>query len=271
MNILVPDKPELYFLIIAGSAGVTGIVLWADAVRWARALLTLLLAEVGADIGWLAPYLWHWNLSPITTMICGVAAGIFLGALLFRPIQALLLAGFLALLSAGSLACDYGAFHSPPEFKPAATAHADSVVGIKSLAAEVSVLPPVESSIKSICGYTQNQMEQLTAIQRSEVYALGVGVFLIVLLLGLLFVHVASMVGGAWLGAIFMVWSGCIFLQYFRPSAFTWVIQHNLTTWAMIVLAVSGMAIQSHTILEKQKKSDDKKKKKSAKKSEDKA
>ncbi|HMD55337.1 MAG TPA: hypothetical protein VKJ65_12370 [Phycisphaerae bacterium] len=268
MNILVPDKPELYFLIVAGAVGSLGVVLWLAAVRCARPLLTFALTAAGAYIGFLAPNLWHWNFSYVTTLICGSALGLFLGSIFFRPIQALLLAGFLAAFLSGWVAYQDGAFRSlPPELKPIVTqAQTNPGSAFKPPATE----PAKFFGIQNIHNYVKDQIGKLTDNQRSQVYALGVGIFLVVLLLGLLFVHATSMVGGAWLGAIFMVWSACVFLEYFRSSALAWVLQHNATHWALLVLGIMGMAIQSHTILEKQKKSDGKKKKKTEKKSEEK-
>jgi hypothetical protein len=269
VDLLIPDKPEMYILIAAGVIGLIGLMLWLWAVRWARPLLTIMLAAAGAYAGFEAPALWHWDLSRITTVIAGVALGLLLGSVCFRPAQALLLALFISVLPAGALAYHDGAFHASIHGLNPATQEAR--VNPENTQTAPTSQPAQVSEIQNIDHYIHSQMQGLTTAQRSQILAVGLGIFLVVLLLGLLFVEVSSLVGGAWLGSLLVLWSTGVFLKSLHPSTLDWALQNHVELWALPVMGILGMAVQSHLVIQKQHKNKDKKKKKADNKSENKS
>ncbi|MCL5770620.1 MAG: hypothetical protein M1588_04840 [Planctomycetes bacterium] len=247
---------NLDLLLAAGAMLTLGFVLWLESVRWSRALVTLLMAGLGAYIGFLAPALWHPDLARLTTVIIGIVLGVVLGAVGFRLIQALLAGCLLAALLGGALAWHDGAFSavaahdgkssplrvaSPPAATRQAT-HRSRLAGI-GRGEKPHPSPPLwKRTIEA--KYVWGNIERLPKTQRSEVLALAAGAMLVAVLVGLIFPLVTSLVIGAWLGSLLVLLSLALFALRLQPTFVEWSWEHLHPLWIYAGCGVLGMAIQ---------------------------
>ncbi len=252
----LPHANNLDLLLAAGIMLALGFVLWLESVRWSRALVTLLMAGLGAYMGFLAPVLWHPDLARLTTIIIGIVLGVVLGAVGFRLIQALLAGCLLAALLGGALAWHDGAFSMPA---PAVAAHGgkSSPLHVASPPAATRQSrpagigrgenpppsPPLWKRIKD-AKYVWGDIKRLPKTERSEVLSLAAGAMLVAVLAGLIFPLVTSLVIGAWLGPLLVLLSLALFALRFQPTLVEWSWAHLHPLWIYAGCGVLGMAIQ---------------------------
>ncbi len=264
MIMWLPHTIDNAMLFSAAALFVLGMIFWLEFVRMARPVLTVFMAAAGAAFGYFLPLLWHTHLADLTLIIMGMVLGIILGAVLFRLTQALLFAALTALLLGGLVAWHSGAF--APE-KPAAkkTAVVASTRFSTTTATSTSTHPAssqptpalrhrVLHDVRTRYGALAADVQRLNKAEKAQVMAAAAGGLLIVVLLGLLFPRVLSLIGGAWLGAALIVWAVAVFTRRFDPGMLKQVARAVRPAWIYLALGVLGMAVQGRHILKARKK-----------------
>ncbi len=287
MNANEIPPPTWPFLLATGITLVVGVVLWLEAVRAARPLVTLFMVAAGACGGFLVPALWHASLARLTTVITGIIAGLILGGLLFRITQAVLAAVIAAAIVVG-LASFYDgvwtsrATHSLtaavqgsdgkknallppagpaaqlPEKKPAASTSArrSGNAGAVAAGTQPGKLKPAWMwlAVTRVCGNIYDRLGKLSAGQRSAMYAMAAGAGLVALLLGIIFSRATSLIGGAWLGTLMIFAALAVVGQWYSPKNLAWASQRLHPLWIFTACGLLGMAVQYRHV-RRQKKS----------------
>ncbi len=275
MCIWVPHTICNAMLFSAAALFVLGMIFWLEFVRMARPVLTVFMAAAGAVFGYFLPLLWHTELADLTLVIMGMVVGLILGAVLFRLTQALLFAALTALLVGGLIAWHDGAFApsivSPQKHSLRHPAHATRRFGgtavsqpatTRSVAVRRRILQDVHKQYQILAAAKR----RLNKSEKAQVMAAAAGGLLVVMLLGLLFPRVLSLVGGAWLGAAMIVWAVAVLTRRFDPGLLKTVCRSVRSAWIYGGLGILGMAIQIRHLL----KARIKKKKKEAQSAEEK-
>ena len=277
MNANDIPPPTWPFLLATGLTLVTGVVLWLEAVRVARPLVTLLMVVVGACGGFLVPVLWHANLARLTTVITGIIAGLILGGLLFRITQAVL-AGLIAAAIVVGVASFYDGIWTPRALhsltavvrmgggkKIAAAGPADHAAPLPGARPAASTAARTGGNAASTAAGTQtrkvkptwmwqvvtgvwanihDRLGKLSAGQRSAMYAMAAGAGLIALLLGIIFSRATSLVGGAWLGTLMIFAALALAGEWYSAKNLAWTVQRLHPTWIFTACGLLGMAVQ---------------------------
>ena len=277
MNTNDIPPPTWPFLLATAITLVVGLVLWLEAVRVARPLVTLLMVVVGACGGFLVPVLWHASLARLTTVITGIIAGLILGGLLFRITQAVLAALIAAAIVVGVASfCDgvwtHSALHSLTEAVQkgsgktiAASQPTDHPAQLPGNKSAVSTTVSRGGNAGSAGAGTQSRkikpawlwqvvtrvyvnihdrLAKLSAGQRSAMYAMAAGAGLIALLLGIIFSRATSLVGGAWLGTLMIFAAGSVAGQWYSAKNLAWANQRLHPLWIFTACGLLGMAAQ---------------------------
>ena len=274
MNMWVPHTIGNALLFSAAALFVLGMIFWLEFVRMARPVLTVFMAAAGAVFGYFLPLLWYTQLADLTLVIMGMVVGIILGAVLFRLTQALLFAALTALLCGGLIAWHDGAFTPTndtvkkrplPSLVHAATGKrmvsaSQPATSRPIMALRRRVVQDVHKQYVALAADSQ----RLNKSEKAQVMAAAAGGLLVVILLGLLFPRVISLIGGAWLGAAMILWAVAVFTRRFDPGMLKNVIRSVRPWWVYAGLGVLGMAMQSRHVLKARKK-----KKKEAKSAEE--
>ncbi len=259
MIMWVPHTIDNALLFSAAALFVLGMIFWLEFVRMARPVLTVFMAAAGAAFGYFLPLLWHTQLADITLIIVGMVLGIILGAVLFRLTQALLFAALTALLLGGLLAWHNGAFapEQPIAKKPAlvASAHFSAPTAVTPSTRPITsqptpalrqrVLHDVHTRYEAI----SRHMQRMNKAGKAQVMAAAAGGLLVVILLGLLFPRVISLIGGAWVGAAMIVWAVAVFTRRCDPGMLKHLTRNLRPLWVFLGLGVLGMAVQSRHVL----------------------
>ena len=264
MIMWLPHTIDNAMLFSAAALFVLGMIFWLEFVRMARPVLTVFMAAAGAVFGYFLPLLWHTQLADLTLIIMGMVLGIILGAVLFRLTQALLFAALTALLLGGLVAWHSGAF-----------APKKSVVGKNAIVASTRFSPvpatststhPASSKptralrrrvlhdVRTRYGTLATDVQHLNKAEKAQVMAAAAGALLVVILLGLLFPRVLSLIGGVWLGAALIVWAVAVFTRRFDPGVLRHLARTVRPAWVYLALGVLGMAVQGRHILTARKK-----------------
>jgi hypothetical protein len=274
MNMWVPHTIGNALLFSAAALFVLGMIFWLEFVRMARPVLTVFMAAAGAVCGYFLPLFWHTQLADLTLMIMGMVVGIILGAVLFRLTQALLFAALTALLCGGLLAWHHGAFtpakHTPQTQPSPSRIHAAAEKPVAASSQPATSRPNIELR-QRVAQRVQQQyqaiaadVQRLNKSEKAQVMSAAAGGLLVVILLGLLFPRLISLIGGAWLGAAMILWSVAVFTRRFDPGVIKHIVRGVRPLWVYAGLGFLGMAIQGRHVLHARKK-----KKKEAKAAED--
>lgn len=287
MNANEIPPPTWPFLLAAGITLVVGVVLWLEAVRAARPLVTLFMVVVGACGGFLVPVLWHASLARLTTVITGIIAGLILGGLLFRVTQAVLAALIAAAIVVG-LASFYDGVWTPqalhslaasvqgkdgrkiaasqpagpaahmPKNKPAASTAAGRAgkAGTVAAGTQPGKVKPAWMwvVVTRVSGNIYDRLGKLSAGQRSAMYAMAAGAGLVALLLGIIFSRATSLIGGAWFGTLMIFAALAAIGQWYSPKNLAWASQRLHPLWIFTACGALGMVVQYRHI-HRQKKS----------------
>ncbi len=259
MNIWVPHTIANPLLFSAAALFVLGLILWLEFVRMARPVLTVFMAVAGALCSYFLPLFWPTKLADLTLVIMGAVVGIVLGAVLFRVTQALLFAILAALLCGGLLAWHYGAFTpqptqstSPilPQPKHVSSGASSKPARGQPMALRRRVLHTLDRQYQEL-SVAQNRMNKL---EKAQVMAAATAGLLVVILLGLLFPRVVSLIGGAWLGAALIVWTLAVYTRRFDPGLLKTILHNVRLWWIYTGLGLLGMAIQYRHFMHLRKK-----------------
>ena len=265
MIMWLPHTIDNAMLFSAAALFVLGMIFWLEFVRMARPVLTVFMAAVGAVFGYFLPLLWHTQLADLTLIIMGMVLGIILGAVLFRLTQALLFAALTALLLGGLVAWHSGAF-APKKSVAGKNAIVASTRFSTAPATSTSTHPAAGSQparalrhrvlhdVRTQYGTLATDVQHLNKAEKAQVMAAAAGALLVVILLGLLFPRVLSLIGGAWLGAALIVWAVAVFTRRFDPGVLKHLARTVRPVWVYLALGVLGMAVQGRHILKARKK-----------------
>lgn len=277
MNANEIPPPTWPLLVATGIMLVVGVVLWLEAVRAARPLVTLFMVVVGALGGFLVPVLWHASLARLTTVITGIIAGLILGGLLFRITQAVLAALIAAAIVVG-LTSFYDGIWTPRALhnltavvqvgggkktaasqpaghaaqlrgnKPAASTAAAGGGKAGSAAAQTQAgqVKPARLwlVVTRVWANIHDRLGKLSAGQRSAMYAMAAGAGLVALLLGIIFSRATSLIGGAWLGTLMVFAAIAAVGQWYSPKNLAWANQRLHPLWIFTACGLLGMAVQ---------------------------
>ncbi len=252
------DHPSLALALVVGGMLVLGAILWVESIHAARVLISLLIAAVGAVIGYVSPLLWHPVLALGLMVLIGAAAGAALGAAGFRVIQALLLAGFVAALAVGTLAWRQGVRRPP---SPAVAPLPGAVTGPRSTAGQTNpaaapktARPAVGVASRPSVAWLKRaqamwlglwtQLIRRPAGQRNEILALGVAVALVVFLVGVIFSRATSLVAGSCLGFLLILAALALLGRWMDRTTTWWAWRHLHPVWIFIGGSLLGMAVQ---------------------------
>ncbi len=264
MIMWLPHTIDNAMLFSAAALFVLGMIFWLEFVRMARPVLTVFMAAAGAAFGFFFPLLWHTQLADLTLVIMGMVLGIILGAVLFRLTQALLFAVLTALLLGGLVAWYSGAF-SPEKPVVQKNTIVASTRFSTATAASASTHPATSQPAQALrhrvlhdmrtrYGAIATDVQRLNKAEKAQVMAAAAGGLLIVILLGLLFPRVLSLIGGAWVGAALIIWAVAVFTRRFDPGMLKHLTRTVRPAWVYLGLGVLGMAVQSRHILKAGKK-----------------
>ena len=97
-------------------------------------------------------------------------------------------------------------------------------------------------------------MQRMNKVGKAQVMAAAAGGLLVVILLGLLFPRLISLIGGAWIGAAMIVWAVAVFTRRCDPGMLKHLTRNLRPLWVYLGLGVLGMAVQSRHVLKTRRK-----------------
>ncbi len=235
-------KPDQTLIIVAFLGLFVGTVLWLAGFRMARPALTMVLAALGGFCGYLAPLLWHWPIVNIASAIILAIIGALLGSIGFRPIQAILVAGLVAVTILSAFAMHHRV-KLPDHSKP--------VPHRVGQAAAAPTRHQPDARMWRIWHNAQDRwlawwqrVVQLPRATRNKAQAVAFGSALVVLLLGWWFWRTTSVMASACAGTVVLGLSLVVLGRAFAPQLLAhWLKQLNLL-WLVSGAAIGGILLQ---------------------------
>lgn len=241
MHLLLHLKPDSTLMITAVLGLFCGTLLWLIGFRIARPALTMLLSAGGAFWGYLAPFIWHIPLVSIASAIVGALIGAILGSIGFRFMQAVLLAALLAVVVVS--VCTWNHQAASKGVSPA-TAPVTAQSAVHHGNGVNARIWQVWYNARAKGQEWWKEVNTMPVAKRSQALAIAIGAGLVVLLLGLLFPRMTSIVATACLGSVALLLSLVVLGQAFDPSAVQWCLHQVRPRWLVVGGAVSGMILQ---------------------------
>lgn len=247
---MLPPEMQIAPVIVAGVSALLGLILWSAGIKVARTLMALFLGTALAGVGiWLLPQ--ALGLNVISSGIIGLAIGVLIGAMAFRILQGLMLAGCLGVVACGAYYHVEGPKYYPKGTLSAQVRLADLQVPLKRLPAT-----PPDGKIKLVASgpreamshALQNASTQWQAIPsqlRLHMLAAGILAALLSLVVAWLMPRYITWMVTAVGGAGLLVCGAQLLLHLYVPQYRVWVPGSREAQWGLAAaLVLGGMLMQ---------------------------
>ncbi len=240
-------KPDQTLIIVALLGLFVGTMLWLAGYRLARPALTMVLAALGAFLGYLAPVMWHWPLVNIASAIIMAIIGALLGSIGFRFMQAVLVAALVAITILSAFALQHPGT-APPHTQPAPRPMAAPAVAPAHHQSNAR-LQQIWNNAKAYGVAWQKTVLQMPPAARNTAVALASGAALAALVLAVLFRRTTSVVATACVGTAILTLCLLVLGRAFAPKLLAhWQGRLNLS-WLVPGAAGAGILLQVAQLL----------------------